>query len=77
MFYFYLLILIILVLLLCPSKFRKKNTISNNFDPVICTRDVGPDLDLNSLQSEQRDGTSRWPLQVQLNCEYRYMGSIM
>ena len=34
-----LLVLIILVLLLCPSKFRKKNTtISNNFDPVICPR---------------------------------------
>ena len=61
MFYFYLLILIILVLLLCPSKFRKNTTISNNFDPVICAGDVGPDLDLNSLQSEQRDGTSRWP----------------
>ena len=45
-----------------PKQIQKKqNTISNNFDPVICTRDVGPDLDLNSLKSEQRDGTSRWP----------------
>ena len=43
-----------------PMQIQKNTTISNNFDPVICTRDVGPDLELNSLQSEQRDGTSRW-----------------
>ena len=60
MFYFYLLILIILVYYYAQPNSEKK-TISNNFDPVICIRDVGPDLDLNSLQSEQRDGTSRWP----------------
>ena len=38
-----------------PKQIQKeKNTISNSLDPdpVICTRDVGPDLDLNSLQSE-------------------------
>ena len=32
----------------------KQSQISNSLDPdpVICTGDVGPDLDLNSLQSE-------------------------
>ena len=42
-----------------PKQIQTKNTISNNFDPVICTRDVGPDLDLNSLQSEQAGGPNR------------------
>ena len=33
-------------------------TMSNSLDPDQA-RDVGPDLDLKSLQSEKRDGTSR------------------